>query len=254
MLSVLTLNLRFGRADDGPNNWSHRQKAYPSLFGKYQPDFITFQEANDFQADFLKTLLNGYRVIGIRTPAPDLWQDNLIFYKKGWECVFKERFFLSHTPGIPSRLQKSRWPRQCTLGMFEKHGRKIICVNTHFDFAEAVQVTCAEIIMGRLSALPSHVPVILAGDFNAEPFGGCYEVFTGKKHRAGINSPYFRDVFRKPFPGTFHGFTGSAGEKHIDWILYRGGIVPEKAQVIQTSVEGIYPSDHFPVRAVFRDA
>ena len=52
--SILNLNLRFGRADDGANSWPFRTKAYPPLFDAYPSDFYTFQEANDFQVDFLR--------------------------------------------------------------------------------------------------------------------------------------------------------------------------------------------------------
>ena len=51
--STLTLNLRFGLADDGADSWDHRKKALPVLFKKYHPDFIGLQEANDFQIDYL---------------------------------------------------------------------------------------------------------------------------------------------------------------------------------------------------------
>ena len=38
--SVLTLNLRFGLADDGSNGWQHRKNLFPSLLEKYQTDLI----------------------------------------------------------------------------------------------------------------------------------------------------------------------------------------------------------------------
>jgi endonuclease/exonuclease/phosphatase (EEP) superfamily protein YafD len=72
-------------------------------------------------------------------------------------------------------------------------------------------------------------------------------VFTGENQVLLPRSLYFRNPFKKPFPGTFHGFTGKAGDP-IDWILYRGSLIPEIAEVIQN----IYLSDHFPVHAAFR--
>ena len=105
MISVLTLNLRFGLADDGPNNWQYRKKVFPHLFEKYRPDFIGFQEVNDFQTDFLNGMLTEYDFIGKRSPSPSFWQDIIIFYKKTWTCVYREHFFLSPTPTIPSRFR-----------------------------------------------------------------------------------------------------------------------------------------------------
>ncbi|MBU4317163.1 MAG: endonuclease/exonuclease/phosphatase family protein [Proteobacteria bacterium] len=252
MFSVLSLNLRFGLADDGPNSWPFRQKAYPLLLKQYQSDFICFQEANDFQIDFLGSLLTGYKFIGQRENTPKFWQSDVIFYSSAWECLQKEHFFLSDTPEIPSKFKESRWPRQCTLGWFEKENRQLICVNTHFDFDSEVQVKSAELILERLSAYPAHVPVILTGDYNSDPSSACFQVFTAGKagKTLSISSP-FQNTFPRPFPGTYHGFTGKSQGGHIDWILYKGPISLIHSQIIPNDFKGRYPSDHFPLRAVF---
>ncbi len=252
MLSILSLNLRFGLADDGPNNWGHRQKIFPSFLEKHRADFMGFQESNDFQTDFLEDILREYRMIGKRSPAPRFWQNNIIFYKKEWECVHYEHLFLSPTPTIPSRFPKSKWPRQCTIGMFERDGTRVICVNSHFDFDAEVQTDSAVFIMERLSRLPSDLPALVMGDFNATPSRPCYQVFTGQHPAPDAKGPYFRSVFSEPFPATFHGFTGNTDGKHIDWILWRGGLALEKSEVIHDAIDGMYPSDHFPVFATFR--
>ena len=57
MLSVLTLNLRFGLADDGPDSWQYRKRCFTAFFEKYRADFMGFQEANDFQIDFIHKIL-----------------------------------------------------------------------------------------------------------------------------------------------------------------------------------------------------
>ena len=251
MLSILTLNLRFGLADDGPDRWSRRKKVFPSLLSEYGGDFLGFQEANDFQTSFLEEILHEYKMIGKRLSALPFWQNNILFYKKDWNCVYDEHFFLSPTPAIPSRSRKSRWPRQCTMGIFEKDGRRVICINTHFDFDAAVQIESAEIIMERLSHLPPDVPAFLIGDFNATPSRPCHTVFTGKDRKSMTKGLYFRNAFKEPFPGTYHRFTGNPTGDHIDWILYRGRISLKNAEVIRNAVDGIYLSDHFPLHAAF---
>ena len=45
---------------------------------------------------------------------------------------------------------------------------------------------------------------------------------------------------------------GRTDGDHIDWILYRGNIAPVNYNVVASTFEGIYPSDHFPVYAKFR--
>ena len=59
-IKAMTLNLRFGLADDGPNSWPFRKKTLEPLLSEYPCDVYAFQEANDFQISFLSTLLPDY--------------------------------------------------------------------------------------------------------------------------------------------------------------------------------------------------
>ena len=251
IVRVMTLNIRFGLAKDGNNCWERRKSVFPELLKQYRADFLALQEVNDFQADFISHILPRHQIIGIRTPAPAFWQNNVIFFDDKWKCRFRDHFFLSPTPDIPSRLPKSNWPRQCTMGLFEKEGRRLICINTHLDFSPEVQAHSAHLIMKRLSGLPEDIPAILMGDFNAEPHYSCFKIFTGEKKALHVKTGYFNSVFKKPYPGTFHGFTGETDGDHIDWILFRGRLETMQSEVISDSFSGIYPSDHFPVYAVF---
>ena len=250
--STLSFNIRFGLADDGENCWDQRKKALPVLFEEYRPDFIGIQEANDFQIDYLTKILVGYDFIGERRPAPPNWQNNVIFFKTTWNPTVSRHFYLSKTPEIPSRFEDSRWPRQCTIGMFTSHHRRLVCVNTHFDFAENVQTDSAVLIMQRLSKMPSEVPAVLLGDFNSTPDQSCYGIFTGENRDLPLDGPWFNNAAPKPFAGTYHGFDGHPNGDHIDWILYRGDIAPIEYKVVAGTFAGIYPSDHFPVYAGFR--
>jgi len=255
MLSFLTLNLRFGLADDGSNSWRFRKKCLPYLFQKHYSDFIGFQEANNFQIDFLNKILVDYNFVGKRDPAPSFWQNNIIFYKKEWKCIYYEHFFLSPTPNIPSRDRNSRWPRQFSLGRFKKKEEEIFCINTHFDFDKSVQIKSAKIILKRLSNFSNDIPAVMVGDFNADPSSAVYKIFNGVDQTIFPNFPekyFFKNAFKKPFPASYHGFTGNTGGDHIDWILYRGNLVPNKSYVIQDPINGIFPSDHFPLYAQFK--
>lgn len=249
-VSVLTLNLRFGLANDGDNNWDNRKNILPLLFQRHPTDFIGVQEANNFQIDFINNFLTDYDYIGKRSPAPSFWQNNIIFYKKRWNCIYYEHRFLSPTPTLPSRYRKSIWPRQSTIGIFQKKEKSLICACTHFDFDKSVQNQSAKLIMKRISLLPADIPAILIGDFNAAPDSACHKLFTSQDNKT--KKPFFKNIFTKPFPATYHGFTGSQNSDCIDWILYRGRITPIEKAVIFNTVNGKYPSDHYPVCASFK--
>ncbi len=259
MLTVLSLNLRFGLAGDtGDQSWDRRKEALPPLFARTDPDFLCFQEVNDFQAEALADTLPEHRAIGQRIPAPRFWQNNLIFYKKSWNCVAADRFFLSPTPDVPSRFRDSRWPRQCTLGRFSRKGIEVVCASTHFDFRPGVQLRSAGVLLDRLDRFSGSgpekaagsTPAILAGDFNAAPFSPAFQRF---RREGG-----FQPALSPPFPATYHGFSGKSGGPHIDWILYRGNLEVVEAGVRREQMAGpggeamAPPSDHFPVTATFR--
>ncbi|MGD8368289.1 MAG: endonuclease/exonuclease/phosphatase family protein [Desulfobacterales bacterium] len=249
-ISVMTMNLRFGLADDGPDSWQFRKPRVAALFQDHRPDLIGFQEANGFQIDFLKEVLDGYGVIGRRAPAPEFWQNNVIFYRDALVCDRFDHFFLSHTPDVPSRFAESRWPRQCTAGIFSQGRRRVVVVNTHFDFDEAVQEKSAVLILSRLESFGKGLPTVLMGDFNAIPGSAAHRVLTGGAARRKQKAA-FTPVFSPPYPGTHHDFSGASDGAHIDWILYRGGLVLRTREVCRAQPAGGYPSDHFPVRAEF---
>lgn len=243
-LTVMTLNLRFGLADDGENSWKNRKDAYPELFDRIQPDFVGFQESNNFQTDYLHDILHTYRYIGMCDPSPDFWQNNIIFYRPPWVCLRKKHYFLSDTPEVKSKFSESKWPRQCTIGLF-KHELKdysLIHVNTHFDFKSSVQEKSACRILDFLKDFPDNTPTIITGDFNTSPESLTYQNFMDHG---------FRDLFENDHSSTFHGFTGNALGEHIDWILYRGEITGVNHYLIRDSFSGFFPSDHYPVVSVF---
>jgi len=247
-IAVFSLNLRFGLANDGPDAWDHRKGMYLPLLGKYPSDFYAFQEANDFQIRYLADLLPGYEYIGEREHAPRYWQSNVIFYKKIWKCRMEKLFYLSPTPDIPSRSRKSRWPRQCTIGVFEKGNIALAVLNTHFDFDAGVQKESARIILNVLAKNAGELPAVLIGDFNAEPGSPCHETLMSGVDHYERHDPGFLNVFEAPFPGTYHKFSGDLNGPHIDWILYRK-LISHNATVIRDDFGGRYPADHFPIRA-----
>lgn len=249
-LSVLSLNLRFGLADDGPNSWDFRKESVVKLFKTQGPDLIATQEANNFQIDYLDENLHEYNYIGRRHPAPKFWQDNILFHRKKIVCKDDLHFFLSQTPRIPSRSFGSHYPRQATLGLFHVNKQPLICINTHFDFGTPAQMGAARIIIQQLALYDEKIPAILMGDFNTTPESRCYQLLT-EKEVDGEKGLDFSETFKTPYPSTLHRFTGKPTGDYIDWILYKGPLRLKTHEVLQGPVDGMYPSDHFPVTAVF---
>ena len=143
---------------------------------------------------------------------------------------------------MTSKLAGSKWPRQCVIGLFQKEKNRIIVVNTHFDFDSFVQEKSAKLIMKFLSEFPIGLPVVIIGDFNANPGSLAHTLFRNQG---------FNGVFDNEATSTFHGFEGRETGKQIDWVLYQGGLIPVFRQVVRDSFSKRFPSDHYPVRAGF---
>ena len=102
-------------------------------------------------------------------------------------------------------------------------------------------------IATRLGSLPADVPVIVTGDFNAPAEGGVYNTMLG---------PQLRDAWREApkrtgLETTLSSFRGNTEGRRIDWILYRGSLEALEAETVTYNEGGRYPSDHYPVLAVF---
>lgn len=243
--SIMTFNIRFGLAKDSDNLWEDRKESVIKIIKEKNPDFIGIQEVNDFQLKFLKKNLKDYKVTGIYNKNNPRWQQLPVFYKKTWECILSEHFFLSDTPYKESKFTESQWPRQTVTTLFRQNQSIVSITNAHFDFKDKVQVKSADLIRHKLSCLNSKIPKILCGDFNADPTGKCYHQFIFK------NPPKFKDPFSTIQSATFHGFTGVPNTGRIDWILYSGNLSPISKEIIKYNENGKYPSDHFPVYVKF---
>lgn len=240
--TVMTMNLRFGLAEDKENAWDLRKGLVRQFLMAHPADIIGFQEVNHFQADFLETCLQDHGHRGWHNRHLPWWQSNMVFFGKMWTCLGFRHHFLSPFPDILSKLEGSKWPRQCVAAWLERKGKQILAVNTHFDFDPRVQAKSAALVLGFIDRFPPGLPVVLTGDFNAHTDASVLAVF-----QAGG----FKEVFDGKGTGTYHGFSGVPDGRHIDWILYRGGITPAAPRVLAWGKKNRFPSDHFPVACDF---
>ena len=83
------------------------------------------------------------------------------------------------------------------------------------------------------------------GDLNAGEDSEPLSVFLGLGYRSA-----FPMLHPETELGTFNGFRDPTGGRRIDHILLDSRIEPRRAEIVNDSVNGIWPSDHFPVVAV----
>ena len=258
-IKVMSFNVRYGTANDGENRWDNRKHLVVMAIKQFDPDIVGTQEMMRFQADHIAENLTAYRYYGTgREPGNENGEECGVFVRASRYDVLELRhFWLSETPDEPgSKSWDSSLPRMATwLRLRDKQtGSDLFVVNTHFDHrGKEAREKSAQLIHHRLSQFDSTVPIILTGDFNA--------AVNSPPHRA-LTKPgdtfSLRDSYRVLHPeetentGTFNGFRGRRGGARIDWILFSPNLEVVEAEIDAFNVDGKYPSDHFPVRAIFK--
>jgi endonuclease/exonuclease/phosphatase family metal-dependent hydrolase len=251
-LRVLSFNVRFANPADGPDRWENRRDLFIDTVRSLNPDFIGTQELLQLQGDYIAGKLPQYKWFGRDRRGAHADEHMGLFYKhEQFRLVESGDFWLSETPGV---VGSSSWemslPRMVTWGLFEpRQGARFYVLNTHFPHrgqdAEARR-RCAIVLAEFLRKLPPHVPAILSGDFNTGPASDAYRELT-----ASFKDAWTAAAKTEGPTGTFHGFKGTPGAERIDWILYRAPWSVREARTVTTSRDGRFPSDHFPVVAVF---
>jgi endonuclease/exonuclease/phosphatase family metal-dependent hydrolase len=97
-------------------------------------------------------------------------------------------------------------------------------------------------------------PVIVSGDFNV---GDRYPALVSLVGGEAGAAAAFVDTYRVRYPdaatvGTFTGSSSRHNRRKIDYVLVQPGTEVLSADIIRTSRNNRYPSDHFPVVARVR--
>lgn len=252
-LRVMSFNVRYPAKDDGPNRWEFRRDLLVRTILQKNPDIIGSQELFYEQGQYIVENAPEYVWFGISRRGNQEDEHMGVFYKKDkFRLVDSGNFWLSETPEVPgSRSWGSSLPRMVTWGLFEikASGHRFYFYNTHFQHtpqgAEA-RLHSAKLIAERISRLAKAVPLILTGDFNTAPGSEPCQVL-----EAHLKDAWITAAKRSGPEGTGSRFTGFTGGRRIDWILYRGPFKVLETETVTYNENGRYPSDHYPVFAVF---
>ncbi|MDR9419764.1 MAG: endonuclease/exonuclease/phosphatase family protein [Gracilimonas sp.] len=244
--SAMTYNIRYATERDGINSWEHRKNQLIQT----KPDVFGIQEGLHHQVQYLDSALTDYKYVGVG------WDDGntggeytAIFYKTNkLDVVDSDTFWLSETPDTVSVGWDASMERITTWARFkERESNKEFWVfNAHLDHIGA---------QSRLNSLKvirqfidenneDRLPIILMGDFNAEPESDPITYLNWLMDDTRTISK------RKPKGpvGTFHGFDPEHPlDRRIDYIFVSSGIEVLSYEAILEQNEGHFPSDHLPV-------
>lgn len=264
ILRVMSFNIRYGSAEDGPQAWPHRRALVIERIRAFAPDLLGLQECRDGeQAGYVKTQLPEYNWLavqrgGVSDSSPEMAP--ILFRSNVFEWVTGGFFWLSETPNRPGSLSwGSALPRTVTwveLRLRQAPNRSVVFINTHLDYVPTATTAAARQLRQFIDTFDAATPIILTGDFNADKNSVPYTTLLGTRESAGRR---LVDVYRachgaETDAGTFHAFGVLQPAWPIDWILASEGWGWDSAEIDSTHRIGLYPSDHFPITACLTQA
>ena len=256
-VDVLSFNIRYGTASDGPNSWPHRERLVRDVLRRQGGDFIGLQEALRFQIDAIRGSLPEYDEVGAgRDDGKEAGEYAAILYRwDRWYPTDSGTRWLSGTPEVPgSKTWGNEITRIVTWARFVEKatGRAVWLFNTHFDHvSQPSRERSAEMLASLIANRKTDDPVIVTGDFNA---GEDNPAIRYLKNANNLSPVTLVDTFRVLHPetqsvGTGGGFEGRRDGPKIDYVFVEPDTRVLDAGIVHDSEAGRYPSDHFPVHA-----
>ena len=252
---ALSYNIRYDGHSDLAPDWSKRIAPIVAQLQSARPTIIGFQEVLKNQLDDLNKALPSFRAVGVgRDDGKTAGEFAPIFFDTTRYLLLQSgTFWLSPTPDMPSKGWDAALNRICTYALLQSKydGKKLWVLNTHFDHVgEDARLHSAQLLIEKFAEFTQIVnaPMLLLGDFNAEPDSPIYlllkasfqDLSCSKRHRELCSEP------------TFNAFTLTASDdKIIDYFFGSPGIVSIQFKVLKEHFDRSYPSDHFPLELTF---
>ena len=252
-LTVMTLNMRYDNPEDGANNWRFRRERIAELIRSEAVDLLGTQEVLANQFDDLQALLPGYRAVGVgREDGARAGEFNAVFFcSDRFELLDSGVFWLSENPETPG---SKGWDGACErlatwTVLRDKSGGELLFINTHLDhIGEQARREGVALLLRRIETLRAGRPVILTGDFNAEPSS---PVVARVVADSALRSAWDTAPIRSGSAWSFSDFGQLPEEERplIDYVFYGGGLEVVSCSILPDTLGGGYLSDHAPVEA-----
>ena len=253
-MRVMTFNLRSDSILDGKNRWNKRKEIVFNVLDSYQCDIIGLQEVTLKMRDDLERYLKNYHIVGKARTKKFFVEHNNLLIAKQHTILEEDTFWLSNNPNkIGSSIWYSIFPRICTTAKIRLENGLIVRIyNTHLDcYLSPARGYGLKKIMEYIEKQYEieKLPVILMGDFNANPghklIKGFLEWELNNKPFVAVQD-YDRSIYSKATMGRFR---DREKGMHLDYIFISPEYQVTKVQIIKDNVEGRFPSDHYPLLA-----
>ncbi len=249
---VMTFNIRYATAADGPDAWPLRRDMVAGLVRREAPDILGLQEALRSQLDDLRGALPEYGEVGVgRDDGREAGEYAAILFRIArFQLLRSGNFWFSDTPEVPSRSWGNNVIRLATWARLRDRatGDTVSVYNVHLDHeSQRSRERSVALLLERIGARGNRDPVIVTGDFNAGEDNPAVAAM-----RAALTDTHRALHPADTLVGTFNAFRGTATGAKIDYVFVSTGLEPLASVIDRTNEGGRYPSDHFPVATRIR--
>ena len=259
---VMTFNIRYDNPADSLDNWAYRKDRAAKAIRFYDADIVGTQEVLHNQLEDLRQRLPGYEVIGVgREDGKEKGEYSALWYRKdrftakgsGW-------FWLSETPGVAgSKGWDGACERIATWAKLQdkRTGKELFVLNTHLDHVGVeARREGVKLVLDKVRELGGDLPVIVTGDFNAEPASDVIRQVTDPSNPEHLTDARAVAALVYGPDWTFHDFgrVPMDQRQRIDYVFVKNGLEVLKYGILVETEGDAFLSDHAPVLVSVRFA
>jgi endonuclease/exonuclease/phosphatase family metal-dependent hydrolase len=250
---VMSFNIRYDTPSDGYHAWPHRRELVGEVIRLHDIDLLGLQEVLPGQITDLLHLLPEYAIFGVARDTGRSAEFVPICYRRSrLQLLDGGTFWLSATPNQMSRGWDAAIKRIVTWAKFEDRQTKqqFLFFNTHFDHRGVkARAESAHLLLRSIAANnPQQLPVLVSGDFNAEPSDIPYQLLTTQPDTLGLRDTRLEAQSVLGPEGTWAGFTVPrlVGGR-IDYLFCQHHVAVLRYATLTDGWDQQLPSDHLPI-------
>ncbi len=254
---LASVNIGYIVDPEGLPKWEKRRDAVTGVLALMNADIVAFQEMETFaggkfnpvnrQLDWILQTVPGYKAAAVGDPSKFPSTQPILYKSSRFQLIDQGWFYFSETPDkLFSASFDGGFDHYASTARFKDRvlGLTVTLINIHTDIRSLTNRRGATRVIGeRVKKLQAQGErVIVIGDFNAIRS----EPNVQNLAKLGLTGTAL-------FTPTFHFGKGIGIWPAIDHILHGAGIERlEQATVHRDRFDGQFPSDHYPISAVYR--
>ncbi len=245
-IRIMSANVRCLNPQDlGKKSWFYRADLILKNIEAEAPTVIGFQEVTKWQYAYLCDTLSGYdSVITYRDDT--LYSEGCpVFYNTSlYNLKDKGSFWLSETPEVMSKGWDAACYRICSYVILEEkeNGKQFVVFNTHLDHvSDTARINGIRVVLDKIAQFGG-LPSVIIGDLNAAEDSETYRSVT----QNFLDAKY--QLENPQISATYQNWGTELDRPCIDYcMISKTGFTVNSYKVVQTTYDGVYPSDHFPL-------